>query len=71
MKVILAIEGASTDEKVVKAAAARPWPSGSYFCVLNVLNPYPFARDPLLLERVKARIRQNLEDAAGRLQGIG
>ena len=71
IKVILAIDGASPDEKVVKAAAARPWPSGSYFCVLNVLNPYPFARTPLLLERAKAHIRLNLEDAAARLKGIG
>jgi len=71
MKVILAINAVSPDEEVVKTAAARPWPSGSYFCVLNVLNPYPFARTPLLLERAKAHIRQNLEDAAGRLRGIG
>jgi nucleotide-binding universal stress UspA family protein len=71
MKVILAINGVSPDEEVVKTAAARPWPSGSYFCVLNVLNPYPFARTPLLLERAKAHIRQNLEDAAGSLRGIG
>lgn len=71
MKVILAIDGASPDEKVVKAALARPWPSGSYFCVLNVLNPHPFARIPLLLERAKAHIRQNLEEAASRLQDTG
>lgn len=71
MKVILAIDGASPDEKVVKAAATRPWPSGSYFCVLNVLNPDPFARIPLLLDRAKAHLRQHMEDAAGRLQGIG
>ena len=71
MKVILAVNGVWPDEEVVKTAAARPWPSGSYFCVLNVLNPYPFARTPLLLERAKAHIRQNLEDAAGSLRGIG
>ena len=70
MKVILAIDGASPDEKVVKAAAARPWPSASSFCVLGVLNPYPFARAPLVLERAKARLRQNLEDVAGPLHDI-
>ncbi len=71
MKVILAINGISPGEEVVKAVCARPWPSGSYFCVLNVLDPYPFVRIPLLLERAQAHIRQNLEDAAGRLRGIG
>src|SRR5258708_27426676 len=71
MKVILAINGVSPDEEVIKSAADRRWPPGSYFCVLNVLNPYPFARTPLLLERAKAHIRRNLEDAAGSLRGIG
>jgi len=71
MKVILAINGISPDEEVVKAVCARPWPSGSYFCVLNVLDPYPFVRIPLLLERARAHIRQNLDGAADRLRGIG
>jgi len=71
MKIILAVNGILPGEEVVKAACARPWPSGSYFCVLNALDPYPFVRIPLLLERAKAHIRQNLEDAADRLRGIG
>jgi len=71
MKVILAIDGISPDEDVVKAAGARPWPAGSHFCVLTVLDPYPFVRIPSLLERSKAHVRQNLEDVAGRLRGIG
>jgi nucleotide-binding universal stress UspA family protein len=71
MKIILAVNGISPGDEVVKAACARPWPSGSYFCVLNVLDPYPFIRIPLLLERARAHIRQNLEDAADRLRGIG
>jgi nucleotide-binding universal stress UspA family protein len=71
MKIIPAVNGISPGEEVVKAACARPWPSGSYFCVLNVLDPYAFVRIPLLLERAKAHIRQNLEDAADRLRRIG
>src|SRR5260370_27679684 len=71
MKIILAVNGISPDEEVVRAACARPWPSGSYFCVLNVLDPYPFVRIPLLLERARAHIRQNLDGAADRLRGIG
>jgi len=71
MKIILAVNGISPDEAVVRAACARPWPSGSYFCVLNVLDPYPFVRIPLLLERARAHIRQNLDGAADRLRGIG
>jgi len=38
MKVILALNGISPCGDVVKAATARPWPSGSFFCLLNVLD---------------------------------
>jgi nucleotide-binding universal stress UspA family protein len=71
MKVVLALNGISPCGDAVKAAAARPWPSGSSFCLLNVLDPYPFVRAPLLLERAKAHVRQNLESAAGCLRGLG
>jgi nucleotide-binding universal stress UspA family protein len=71
MKVILALNGISPCGDVVKAGAARPWPSGSSFCLLNVLDPYPFVRAPLLLDRGKASVRKNLESAAGCLRGLG
>ena len=51
MKVMLAVSGISPCGEVVKAVVARPWPSGSSFCLLNVLDPYPFVRTPALLER--------------------
>lgn len=71
MRVVLALNGISLCGEVVKAAAARPWPSGSCFCLLNVLDPYPFVRAPLLLERAKAHVRENLERSAGCLQNLG
>jgi nucleotide-binding universal stress UspA family protein len=71
MKVVLALNGISPCGEVVKAAAARPWPSGSSFCLLNVLDPYPFVRTPMFLDRAKAHVRQNLETAAGCLRGLG
>lgn len=71
MKVVLALNGISPCGEVVKAAAARPWPSGSSFCLLNVLDPYPFVRAPLLLDRAKTKVRENLESAAACLQGLG
>jgi nucleotide-binding universal stress UspA family protein len=71
MKVVLALNGISPCGEVVKAAAARPWPSGSSFCLLNVLDPYPFARAPLFLDRAKTKVRENLESAAACLHGLG
>jgi nucleotide-binding universal stress UspA family protein len=71
MKVVLALDGISPCGEVVKAAAGRPWPSGSSFCLLNVLDPYPFVRAPLLLDRAKTKVRENLETAACCLEGLG
>lgn len=71
MKVVLALSGISPCGEAVKAAAARPWPSGSSFCLLNVLDPITFARAPLLLERARVNLRQNLESAAACLSAAG
>jgi nucleotide-binding universal stress UspA family protein len=71
VKVVLALDGISPLGAVVKAAAARPWSSGSSLCLLNVLDPYPFVRAPLFLDRAKNKVRENLETAAACLQGLG
>jgi nucleotide-binding universal stress UspA family protein len=71
MRVVLAHNGGLPCGEVVKAVAARPWPSGLSFCLLNVLDPYSFVRAPLLLERAKADVRENLERSAGCLQHLG
>ena len=71
MRVVLAHNGGSPCGEVVKAVTARPWPSGLSFCLLNVLDPYSFVRAPLLLERAKAHVRENLERSAGCLQHLG
>jgi len=71
MRVILALNGISPCAEVLNAAAARLWPSGSSFCLLNVLDPYPFVRTPVFLDRAKTSVRKNLESATAFLQGLG
>ena len=71
MKVILALNGISDCGEVEKAVVVRPWPIASSFCLLNVLDPYPFVRVPLLLDRAKNRVRENLESTAARLHVLG
>ena len=71
MKVVLALNGISHCGEIEKAVVARPWPIGSSFCLLNVLDPYPFVRAPLLLDRAENSVRENLESAAARLHVLG
>jgi nucleotide-binding universal stress UspA family protein len=65
MKILIACDGTTSEVACAQAAAKRPWPSGSCFCLLNVFNPYPFTAAPIIQLRLKDSAMQNLE-AAGK-----
>lgn len=71
MRVLIAADGMTPEVASARAAAARPWPLGSSFCLLNALDPYPFNRAPLSLDRAKERVLQNLDSACGSLRQAG
>ncbi len=71
MKVLIASNGMSAEVPAAQAAAQRPWPSGSAFCVMHVLDPYPFSRTPLSFDRAKELVLHNLEGAAQVLRQAG
>lgn len=71
MRVLIAADGMTPDVACALAAAARPWPAGSSFCLLNVLDPYPFNRTPLFLDRAKERVLLNLDSASRSLRQAG
>jgi nucleotide-binding universal stress UspA family protein len=53
MKVLLAIDSSPASERVLDEAAARPWPEGTIFSVVNVVDVQGFARLPALIEDAK------------------
>ncbi len=71
MKIVIATDAMSSDAACVRAAVERPWPAGSSFCLLNVFNPYPFTAAPIIQERLKEKVLQNLETAAKPLRKAG
>jgi nucleotide-binding universal stress UspA family protein len=71
MRVIIAADDISPEVASARAAAARPWTVGSSLCLLNVLDPYPFNRAPLFLDREKEGVLQNLDSASGSLRQAG
>ena len=71
MRVLIAADGMTPEVASARAAAARPWPAGSSFCLLNVLDPYPFNRAPLFLDRAKERVLLNLDCASRSLRQAG
>jgi nucleotide-binding universal stress UspA family protein len=53
MKILLAIDSSADSEAVVKEAASRPWPSGTVFCVMTVVDMRSLEETPVLIEDAK------------------
>lgn len=64
MRILLAVDGSSASEAVLLEAAKRPWPAGSEFAVVTVIDPFFFPKAPLLLEEAKQSARRTLEEGA-------
>lgn len=53
MKVLIAIDFSPASERVLDEAATRPWPQGTVFSVVHVVDVQGFARFPALIEAAK------------------
>jgi nucleotide-binding universal stress UspA family protein len=71
MRALIALSATEQSREIVREAAARPWPANSKFLLLHVLDPFPFARVPVSLERAKEATRKELEGAAEELRKAG
>jgi nucleotide-binding universal stress UspA family protein len=71
MRVLIALDATPQCSEIVQEVASRPWPAGSEFLLLHVLDPFPFARAPISLERAKAAATEQLQNAAASLIHAG
>ena len=71
MKILIALDLSSQSAGIVRESASRPWPAKSQFLLLHVLDPYPFGKMPISLERVKNSVRHQLSEAAQPLLKAG
>jgi nucleotide-binding universal stress UspA family protein len=55
MKVLLAIDSSTASQYVIHTAVTRPWPSGSVFCVVNVVDMRQWEGRPVLIEDEKRK----------------
>ena len=53
MKVVLAIDASRGSQSLVEAATSRPWPSGTRFIVLHVVNMAALGRFAVMLDQEK------------------
>jgi len=71
MRILIAVDGSSASDAVIQEATARPWPKGTEMCAVTAVDPYFFTRAPLLLEEVKQRTNEGLEESAQPLRNAG
>ena len=74
MKVLIATDCSPAADVVVAEAAARPWPQGTVFSLLNVVDLHRFAGLPALMEESKRKRDQlgvALKGAAAKLESAG
>jgi nucleotide-binding universal stress UspA family protein len=64
MRILIGVDGSSSSDAVVQDAARRPWPVGSEFNVVTVVDPFFFPKAPMPLEEEKKRAQQSLEEQA-------
>jgi nucleotide-binding universal stress UspA family protein len=64
MNVLIGVGPGSSGNEIVLKAASRPWPAGTEFLLLTVLDPFPFVKAPLLLERARDADRRHAEKLA-------
>jgi nucleotide-binding universal stress UspA family protein len=71
VKILVAYDGSSSSEAVIREAVVRPWPAGSEFALITALDPFFFTKAPLVLDEAKRSTEQTLEEAAKPVQQAG
>ena len=68
MKLLMALDGSTGSDAVVREVASRPWPVGSECCVLTAIDPFFFTKAPLLLAAAKKDTQKTLDDCVENLK---
>jgi nucleotide-binding universal stress UspA family protein len=71
MKILLAIDSSSASQNVIAEAAARPWPSGTRFCVLHIVDVVGIGRFSAMIDEEKRSGQALVAAAAEKLVRAG
>lgn len=71
MRILVAVDGSSSSDAVMREVIRRPWPVGSEFALVQVVDPFFFPKAPLLLQEAKQNTRKSLEELAKPLVDAG
>jgi len=71
VRILIGVDSSSSSDAAMQEAAGRPWPAGSEFAVVTVVDPFFFTKAPQLLEETKKSTLQSLEEQAKPLVDAG
>lgn len=71
MKVLLAIDSSTASQHVISTATIRPWPSGTIFCVMSVVDMGRWEGLPTLVEDAKHEAQSLVNGATDKLTQSG
>jgi nucleotide-binding universal stress UspA family protein len=71
MRILIALDASPASSYVVDEAATRPWPAGSEFSVIHVVDEGHFASHARLVEHAKCEGESLVKSAAHRLSRAG
>jgi len=71
MKILIALDATPRCREIVAEIVSRTWPAGSSFLLLHVLDPFPYAKAPITLERAKTEAETQLKNVGKRLCASG
>ena len=71
MRILIGVDGSKSSDAAIQETTRRPWPEGSEFSVVTVVDPFFFTRAPALLEEAKKNTMQSLEEQAKPLVEAG
>jgi nucleotide-binding universal stress UspA family protein len=71
LKVLIAMDASPVSQRVLEEAVARPWPTGTSFCVVNAIDVTRFSELPALIEDAKREGERIIKEGAAKLIRTG
>jgi hypothetical protein len=71
MKILVAVDGSGSSGEVNRDVERRPWPAGTEFVVVQVVDPFFFTKAPLPMAEAKQSARKSVEELSQPLRDAG
>jgi nucleotide-binding universal stress UspA family protein len=71
MKLLVALDGSTGSDAVLREVSTRPWPAETECCLLTAIDPFFFTKAPLVLAEAKKDTQSMLDESVEKLKSNG